>query len=94
MKKSERSSLQQRLWIFTAVVDRILWQSIIDDVCGVISPTATPAKSAVVLLAWSKKRSMSNRVKLPLDADVEAVLSLSLLIVRNARKPISNPAQL
>lgn len=58
MKKSERSLLQQTLvpLDFTAVVDRMLWQSIIDVFCGVISLTATPAKSAVVLLAWSNKR--------------------------------------
>lgn len=54
-------------------------KSVIEDFCGVITLTATLAVSAVVLLA----RSIRVRGKmLPLNADVEAVLSLSSLILQ------------
>lgn len=79
---------------FPAGVDKMLGkQSVIEDPCGAISLTATLAKSALVLLVQYSKRSVSNRVKLPLDADVGAVLSLSPLILKLEMQGSQSPTQ-
>lgn len=59
-------------------------QSIIEDFCAVVSLTATPGQVScgVIGRVQYSERSMSNRVKLPLDADVGTVLSLSPLILK------------